>query len=142
MTNLVKFVKLTRKAVTPTKWTEKSAGYDLYSTEEWVLQPWERWLFKTGLQLDMPDDVYGRIAPRSWLAYKNWIDVLWGVIDADYNGNVWILLINFGKEKFIVNEGDRIAQIIFEKIKKLNLEETTSIEETQRWSGGFGSTWV
>lgn len=95
---------------------------------------------KTDLQISIPEGCYGRVAPRSGLAAKNFIDVGAGVVDADYRGNLCVILFNFGKEDFIVRRGDRIAQLICEKISYPELEEVESLDETTRGEGGFGST--
>jgi dUTP pyrophosphatase len=134
-------------AIIPTRGSTGAAGYDLYSTETYVLTPGERKLFKTGLNMAIPSGMYGRIAPRSGLAFKKGIDVLAGVIDEDYRGDVGVILINLGKEDFSISVGDRIAQIIFEFYNPVSFEEQTSqsnvqqsLGSTDRGSGGFGST--
>ena len=88
----------------------------------------------------LPPGCYGRIAPRSRLALKKFIDVGTGVIDADYRGEVGVILFNFGEEDFVVNMGDRIAQLIFEKIKTLIVKEMNELEGTDRGAVGYGST--
>ena len=85
---------------------------------------------------------YGRIAPRSGLAHKNFIDVGAGVIDSDYRGNVGVILFNFGEQDFEVKKGDRIAQLICEKIEYPDLIEEEELAESERGDGGFGSTGV
>jgi dUTP pyrophosphatase len=100
----------------------------------------ERKLFKTGLSIAIPQGMYGRIAPRSGLAYKDGIDVLAGVIDEDYRGDVGVILINFGTTEKQFKIGDRIAQIIFEFYNVVNVVEVKELDETVRSSGGWGST--
>lgn len=112
---MISFIKLSEKAKTPSQATAGDAGYDLYSTEDYLLAPGERKLFKTNISAAIPFGYYGRIAPRSGLAYKHGIDVLAGVIDTGYRGDIGIILINFGPEAFPVHEGDKIAQFIIEK---------------------------
>ena len=92
------------------------------------------------LQISVPPGTYGRIAPRSSLAVKHHINVAAGVIDADYTGNVGIVLFNHGEVAFVVRRGDRVAQLICEKIVYPTLEESLSLETTKRGSRGFGST--
>ena len=87
----------------------------------------------------LPPSCYGRIAPRSGLALKKFIDVGVGVIDSDYRGEIEVILFNFGNEDFIVNMGDRIAQLIFEKIKTPEIKEVSSLEEFGRGEQGYGS---
>ena len=99
-------------------------------------------LIGTGIAMAIPIGNYGRIAPRSGLAAKHMIDVGAGVIDADYRGEVKVLLFNFGETDFAVSEGDRIAQLIVEKYTQTELVEVTDLSETERGEGGFGSTGV
>ena len=139
---MIKISKNNNKAVFPTKGSEGAAGYDLHSIEDYTLQPLERKLFSTGLSLEIPNTVYWRIAPRSWLAYKHWIDVLAWVIDSDYRWDVWVLLINLWQEEYKVSQRDRIAQIIFEKIDTSEVVNSWKIDTSERWEGWFGSTWI
>ena len=88
--------KLNELAIIPTRGSEHAAGHDLYATEEYTLKPLERKLFKTGISMAITEGMYGRIAPRSGLAYKAGIDVMAGVIDEDYRGDVGVILINLG----------------------------------------------
>ena len=99
-------------------------------------------LVKTGLSISMPTGCYGRIAPRSGLALKKFIDVGAGVVDEDYRGELGVVLFNFGEEDFKINMGDKIAQLIFERIKTPTIVETDDLEETGRGKKGFGSTGV
>ncbi len=136
----VSITKLESKAIIPTRGSTGAAGYDLYTTEFYVLKPGERKLFKTGLSMSIPTGMYGRIAPRSGLAYKKGIDVMAGVIDEDYRGEIGVILINLGQEDFNIIVGDKIAQIIFEFYNPVDFVETTGLDNTQRGEGGFGST--
>lgn len=97
-------------------------------------------LVKTDIQIEVPFGTYGRVAPRSGLAWKNSIDVGAGVIDQDYRGNVGVILFNFSDEDFEVKKGDRIAQLICERIVYPKVVQADSLTETQRGEGGFGST--
>ena len=94
-----------------------SAGYDLSAAETAVIPAHGKCLVKTGLAIAMPPDCYGRVAPRSGLAVKKFIDVGAGVIDSDYRGEINVVLFNFSSEDFCINVGDGIAQLVFEKIK-------------------------
>ncbi|XP_032615567.1 deoxyuridine 5'-triphosphate nucleotidohydrolase, mitochondrial-like [Hylobates moloch] len=116
------------------------AGYDLYSAYDYTILPMEKALVKTDIQIAFPSGCYGRVASRSGLAAKHFIDVGAGVIDEDYKGNVGVVLFNFGKEKFEVKKGDRIAQLICERIFCPEIEEVQALDDTERGSGGFGST--
>ncbi|AYP74256.1 CNLV056 dUTPase [Fowlpox virus] len=137
--------RVTQNAKIPSKQSSLAAGYDLYSAYDYVIQPMDRELISTDLIILVPQGCYGRIAPRSGLAYNYFIDVGAGVIDSDYRGKVCVLLFNFGKEEFIVSKGDRIAQIIFEKIAQPEIREALSVDAldiTDRGSCGFGSTGI
>jgi dUTP pyrophosphatase len=127
----------------PQRATPQSAGADVFSVEELTIPPRERRLVDLGFSMSFEGPVYARIAPRSGLAVKYSIDVGAGVIDADYRGVVKVLLINNGTEPFKVNVGDRVAQMIFERIEDtsfLTCKVGESLDETVRGSGGFGST--
>lgn len=127
-------------AKTPTSGSEFSAGYDLCSIEEYNLKPMERHLFTTGIFIAIPAGVYGRIAPRSGLASKNGIDVMAGVIDSDYTGEIKVLLINLGDTEMRISAGDKIAQIIFERISNAEFIDVNELPKTSRGEGGFGSS--
>jgi len=124
----------------PTRGSKGAAGYDLYSIEDYTLKPLERKLFKTGISIAIPTGLYGRVAPRSGLAYKDGLDVMAGVIDEDYRGDVGVILINLGSVDKKINIGDKIAQIIFEFYTPVEFVETDDLEKTNRGAGGFGST--
>lgn len=134
--------RLSDKATIPKRGSEFSAGLDLASAEEKIIPAGERALVKTDLAIACPADTYARIAPRSGLALKKGIDVGAGVIDADYRGPVGVILFNWGKEDFEIKVGDRIAQMILEKIVIPEIVETEDLPETVRGAGGFGSTGV
>ncbi|XP_053784629.1 deoxyuridine 5'-triphosphate nucleotidohydrolase, mitochondrial isoform X1 [Desmodus rotundus] len=136
----LRFVRLSEHATAPTKGSARAAGYDLYSAYDYTVPPMEKALVKTDIQIALPAGCYGRVAPRSGLAAKHFIDVGAGVIDEDYRGNIGVVLFNFGKEKFEVKKGDRIAQLICERIYYPEIEEVQGLDDTERGSGGFGST--
>ena len=124
----------------PVRGTEGAAGYDLAAAEAAVVPVHGKCLVKTGLQIALPSGCYGRIAPRSGLTIKKFIDVGAGVVDTDYRGEVGVILFNFLDSDFIVNMGDRIAQLILEKIKTPVVKELDSLGGTDRGDKGFGST--
>ncbi|CBQ73304.1 probable dUTP pyrophosphatase [Sporisorium reilianum SRZ2] len=124
----------------PTRGSALAAGYDLYAAEKVVLPRGGRKVVQTGICLAIPTGHYGRVAPRSGLASKHGIDTGAGVIDEDYRGLLGVLLFNFGDADFTINEGDRIAQLIIEKISTPEVQEVDSLDETLRGAGGFGST--
>jgi dUTP pyrophosphatase len=135
-------IKLTDfNAQIPTKGSEHSAGYDLYSCCNALIYPQERMLIKTGIVLEIPEGFYGRIAPRSGLALKNGIDVMAGVIDSDYRGDIGVMLYNTDKNTpFHIKIGDRIAQLIIEKYYTFDLQQAEDLNVSERGTGGFGST--
>ena len=121
----------------------QAAGYDLHASEAITVPARGKALISTGLAFAIPEGNYGRIAPRSGLAVKNFIDVGAGVIDSDYRGQVKVLLFNLSQDKdFQINEGDRIAQMIIEKYTPTELVEVETLSDTVRGAGGFGSTGV
>lgn len=136
----MKFAKLTKNAYTPTKSSEKAAGFDLYSAYNLIVPAFGKARIKTDIQIALPNGSYGRIAPRSGLAWKNFIHVGGGVIDQDYRGNIEVILFNFSEQNFTVKKGDRIAQLIIERIFICNLEELSNLDQTERGSNGFGSS--
>ena len=135
--------KLSENATIPTQGTSFAAGYDLYAAEDAVVVCGTRKLIKTNISMEITPGYYGRIAPRSGLAYKNGIDVLAGVIDSDYRGDIGVILYNTDKNiDFTVKKGDRIAQIIFEACYIATLNNVENLDNTLRQAGGFGSTGV
>jgi len=138
----IPFQKLSEKAKVPMQATFSDAGYDLFSAEEtYVLKPGERKLFKTNISTAIPHGYYGRIAPRSWLAYKHGIDVLAGVVDSGYRGDIGVILINFGNEEVHIHEWDKIAQFIIEKCHYVNRQEVSTLPESERGESWYWSTW-
>lgn len=128
----------------PSYATAGAAGLDIRAnlTEAITLQPLERRLIPTGLYLEIPEGFEVQIRPRSGLAFKNGITVLNapGTIDADYRGEVGVLLINLSNEAFVVEPGERVAQMVVAPYVQATWEETTALSETDRGAGGFGST--
>ena len=126
--------------------TSGSSGMDLqaYISEEIILKPGERKLIPTGLSVAIPVNLEIQIRPRSGIAYKKGISVVNtpGTIDSDYRGEIKVLLINLGKEDFIIKKFERIAQMVVCPITKVVLSETNDLPDTIRGEGGFGSTGV
>ena len=126
--------------------TSGSSGMDLqaYISEEIILKPGERKLIPTGLSVAIPENLEIQIRPRSGLAYKKGISVVNtpGTIDSDYRGEIKVLLINLGKEDFVIKKFERIAQMVVCPITKVVLSETNDLQDTIRGEGGFGSTGV
>ncbi len=137
----LKVKKLVPNAVVPTRATPGSAGYDLYSTDGFIIMPGHRVVIPTGVALELPEGTYGRIAPRSGLAVKHGVDVLAGVVDRDYTGELKVVLVNTDlRRAFMIRPGYRIAQLILENYTVAEVEEVPYIEETERADAGFGST--
>jgi dUTP pyrophosphatase len=109
-----------------------------------VIRPGERALIPTGLRFELPEGYEAQARPRSGLALRNGVTVLNspGTIDSDYRGPISILLVNLGREDFVVRDGDRIAQVVFAPVCRVVLAETDSLSETGRGEGGYGSTGV
>ena len=128
----------------PVYQTIQSAGLDLmaFVSEEITIQPMERQLLGTGLYIALPDGYEAMIRPRSGMAFKHGISVINtpGTIDADYRGEIKIALINFSKEAFKINNGDRIAQMVINKYEQVSFKLTDNLSETERGSGGYGHT--
>ncbi len=133
-------------AVIPEYKTAGSAGMDVSSSsaEKIIIKPFERVLVPTNLVLEIPDGFEAQIRPRSGLAFKHGITVLNtpGTIDSDYRGEIKVLLINFGKDNFEINYGERIAQIVIAEHAKVRLTHSDEIKDTERGDGGYGSTGV
>ncbi|KAI8922421.1 deoxyuridine 5'-triphosphate nucleotidohydrolase [Powellomyces hirtus] len=134
--------RLTEKGRLPTRGSPFAAGYDIYSAKTTTLPPHSRAVVPTDISIAVPAGTYGRVAPRSGLAVKHFVDVGAGVIDADYRGPLGIVLFNFGENSFEIKEGDRIAQLVLEKIVNPEVMEVESLDDTIRGEGGFGSTGV
>ncbi|KAG5679839.1 hypothetical protein PVAND_009376 [Polypedilum vanderplanki] len=139
-TQILRFAKLTDHAFAPIKASEKAAGFDLKSAYDCIVPAHGKQIVKTDIQIELPSGCYGRIAPRSGLAAKNFIDIGAGVVDEDYRGNIGVVMFNHSDVDFHIAKGDRIAQLICERIFYPQLEECSSLTETQRGEGGFGST--
>lgn len=126
--------------------TSQSAGMDLRANidEQIVLKPFERRLIPTGLHIALPVGFEAQIRPRSGLALKHGITVLNspGTVDADYRGEVMVLLVNLSQKEFIINDGERIAQMVIAKHEQGILELVEELDETERGAGGYGHTGV
>jgi len=162
-TDIIRVQRLSKFATLPTYGSNGAAGLDLYADfsaeafNMYALAPGQRKLIKTGIAIDIPRGHYARVAPRSGHAFKSGIDVMAGVIDEDYRGEVGVILYNndFRDESvpewggsevvtpgvpFVIQHGDRVAQLIIEKYTPCLVVEVSSLDETARGAGGFGST--
>jgi dUTP pyrophosphatase len=128
----------------PNYQTDNSAGVDLQANinEEITLLPLQRVLVPTGIKLALPEGYEAQVRPRSGLALKNGITVLNspGTIDADYRGEIGVILVNLSNENFVIKDGERIAQLVITKYEKVRFEKVEVLDETARGAGGFGST--
>lgn len=128
----------------PQKMSAAASGFDLHAavSEPVILAPGERRLIPTGFALSMPPELEAQIRPRSGLAFKYGITTLNspGTIDADYRGEVKVLLINLGQEAFTIRRNERIAQMVFQLVPQIDIVEVEELTETERGSGGFGHT--
>jgi deoxyuridine 5''-triphosphate nucleotidohydrolase (dut) len=126
--------------------TDQSAGMDLKAsiTEPIVLGELERAMVPTGLFIQLPDGYEAQVRPRSGLAAKHGVTVCNspGTVDADYRGEIKVILVNLSKEKFVINPGERIAQMVIAKYEKISWKEVETLDESARGEGGFGSTGV
>lgn len=124
--------------------TDQSSGADLFASHSGELKKGEFKLVKTGLKLSIPEGFEAQIRPRSGLALKHGVTVLNtpGTIDSDYRGEIGVILVNFGDDKFVFNEGDRIAQVVFTKVYRAEFENTEILGNTERGTGGFGHTGI
>ncbi len=132
--------KLNENATVPTKVNRSDAGYDLYALEGTIIDKHSHKLIKTGISMQIPDGYVGLIWPRSGMAYKHGIDVFAGVIDSSYRGDVGVILYNSQYSNYNIEKGDRIAQIIFQKIEDFDLHVVENLDDTSRGAGGFGSS--
>ncbi|HRV71236.1 MAG TPA: dUTP diphosphatase [Thermovirgaceae bacterium] len=122
--------------------TEFSSGVDLRSCESADIQPGQRMAVGTGMKVEIPEGYECQVRPRSGLALKHGVTVLNapGTIDADYRGEIRVILVNLGESPFRIEKGDRIAQMVLTRVEKINWEESPELGDTERGSGGFGST--
>ena len=137
---VLRFKQLDPRAVLPARGSALAAGLDVCSIEAIELQPKQRATVRTGLAVAIPPGFYGRVAPRSGLAANNGLDVLAGVIDSDYRGEICCVLYNTGDQVIELPAGSKICQLIVEKIITPEAAWAGDLDETARGAGGFGST--
>lgn len=140
----IKIKRLSENAVIPQYATEQSAGLDLHAVldEPVTLRSLERKMIKTDLAIALSPGYEAQVRPRSGLAAKHGITVLNtpGTVDADYRGNICVILVNLSNEPFTINNGERIAQLVISKYERADWEEVEELDETERGDKGFGST--
>jgi dUTP pyrophosphatase len=140
MSERLHFKRLHPEARLPARGSAYAAGLDLCAVERVVIEPGGRAAVRTGLAVAIPRGFYGRVAPRSGLAVRHGLDVLAGVIDSDYRGEILCALVNLGREPFLVEPGARVAQLIVEAVATPEPAWAEDLEETERGAAGFGST--
>ena len=139
---ILKVKKLNGDAILPQYAHPGDAGLDLFSSEHVEIKPHEYILVKTGISIELPPNTEAQVRPRSGLALKHGISVLNtpGTIDEGYRGEVGVILINHGKETYVVEKGAKIAQMIIKPVLRVDVQEVADLSDTSRGSGGFGST--
>jgi dUTP pyrophosphatase len=138
--DVLRFKQLDDRATLPSRGSDFAAGLDICSIEDLVIGPRERAIARTGLAMAIPHGFYGRVAPRSGLAAKQGLDVLAGVIDSDYRGELCCVLYNTSDIAIALSAGSKICQLIIEKIITPKATWANDLDETARGAGGFGST--
>ena len=142
----INFKKMTSTAIVPTRGTSESAGYDLYADNDKTISiaPHSTLQIPTNIAMAIPNGYFGGIYPRSGLATKRSIRMAncVGVIDADYRGEVGVILYNTTKEDFVIEPGERIAQMVIAKYEQISWEQVETLDETERGAGGYGHTGV
>ncbi|OOM16323.1 dUTP diphosphatase [Clostridium saccharobutylicum] len=141
---ILKIRKINDKAILPNYAHEGDAGLDLYAVQELVLNPGERGLVHTGIQIELPKNTEAQIRPRSGLALKNGITTLNspGTIDEGYRGEIGVILINHSQEIFKVDQGMKIAQMVIKPVFKVNVVEEAELSNSERSERGFGSSGI
>lgn len=136
----IKFQKLDKEAVLPSYAHPNDAGMDLYSRENKILKPRERYCFKTGLAMELPKGFVGLVWDRSGLAAKEGLTCLAGVIDSGYRGEICIVILNTSKKSVKIEKGERIAQLLIQPVVQAKTKEVEKLSQTQRGKGGFGAS--
>lgn len=139
---MIKIMKIDPDAILPSKAHPTDAGYDLYAVQTLTIQPGESALVGTGIAMALPTATEAQVRPRSGIALKHQVTVLNapGTIDADYRGEVKVILINHGRAPFQIEKGMKIAQMVIAPVLATQLSEASSLDDTQRGEGGFGSS--
>lgn len=135
-----KVKKINDDATLPSYAHPGDAGVDLYSCENYNLKPGERYLFKLGFSAEFPEDYVALVWDKSGLSVKNGLTCLAGVIDHGYRGEYGVVLLNTSAENYEVKKGDKIAQLLIQKIEQVEFSEEKELSDTERGKGGFGST--
>jgi len=137
---ILKIKKLTSDAKLPSYAHHGDAGLDLYSAEDKIIKPNERAVIKTGLAMELPHGHAGLVWDKSGLAAKNGLKVLGGVVDCNYRGEVMVLIMNLSNKDYEAKKGEKIAQMLIQKVEHMEIEEVKELSDTTRGAGGIGST--
>lgn len=140
MMGFVSYKLLTESAQMPFKAHRSDAGFDVFADEDCFVFAKDRKTVKTGISLEMPENMAGLVWPRSGLSVKKGIDVLAGVIDSGYRGEIMVCLFNTSDEDVEIKRGDRIAQIVFQEVPNVSLMLRENLETSERATSGFGSS--
>ena len=142
MNKILKFKKLHENAIIPTYGTKYSAGFDFYCIEDLEIKSFETAIVKTGLSVEIPQDYFMSIVPRSSTGFKTPLRLAnsVGIIDSDYRGELGLIFTNTNRESFQIKKGDRLAQGFLSPIINFEIQEVQELSETERGSGGIGST--
>ncbi|MAH20736.1 MAG: dUTP diphosphatase [Flavobacteriaceae bacterium] len=136
----IRVKKLSDTATIPTRGSAVAAGWDLYASQECIIPARGKAIVSTDIAIAVPVGYYGRVAPRSGMAWKKHTDIGAGVIDADYRGPVGVVMFNHSEEDLKIEVEDRVAQLVIEQISMAPLTEVESLDDTERGEGGYGST--
>ncbi len=136
----IKIKKIHQDAIIPKYSHKGDAGMDIYSIEDIILESGQRKMIKTGISMEIPEGYVALVWDKSGLAGKKGIKTMAGVIDCHYRGEYTIVLLNTSKEKYEIKKGDKICQILIQKVESPEIEQVSELSETKRGEGGFGST--
>lgn len=137
---LIKFQKILDEAIIPHYAHTGDAGMDIFSAEETIIKKGERKNIRTGVKMELPEGFVGLVWDKSGLALKNGIKTMAGVIDSGYRGEIGIVLVNLSEQDYKIEKGQKIAQMLIQKLERAEIEETEKLGETKRGDGCFGST--
>jgi dUTP pyrophosphatase len=136
----VKVKKLKPNAILPNYAHRGDAGLDLYSTENYIIPSGKRQLVSIGISMELPEGYFASIRDKSGLALKKGITILGGVIEYTYRGEYGVVVLNTSEEDFVINEGDKVAQVVIQPVASAKIWEVSELSETQRGDGAWGST--
>ncbi|MEK7130980.1 MAG: dUTP diphosphatase [Patescibacteria group bacterium] len=137
---LIKFQKILAGAIIPHYAHQGDAGMDIFSAEETIIKAGEIKNIKTGVKMELPEGFVGLVWDKSGLALKNGLKTMAGVIDASYRGEIIIVLANLSNQDYKIEKGQKIAQMLIQKVEQVKIEEARELSETKRGEDGFGST--